>query len=427
MTAEIAILNKSGVALAADSAVTIGSSNGIGNQRVWKTTNKLFSLSPENDIAIMIFGSAEFCGVPWEIIIKLFAQQNETRFETIEECRAQFIEYIGNFRYHSDAEKCLRCQMQMNDLIKSAMGQQGNFQLKLDKRRAIKKTLENIIGVIENFPNNEYDEKSLSLQLFCDEYGDFIDEVINEYAETKITEEIRRLARKASFELFTRQWPSDLHTGIVFAGYGRQEFLPSLQSIAVDGNSIFGVRWWKLRNGTIKETDWQDASAFIVPYAQDDIAHLFIEGVEISYLEFLEKTVKAILNKKTDDIVSKYVKDKDEKIVESAIQKKLDDVAVTGLIDSFNDLRRKKIINPMLSVVRNLPKEEMANMAEALVEITSLRRMMDSDVESVAGPVDVALISKGDGLVWIKHKHYFDASINSEFFNRRKRRRAENG
>ena len=113
--------------------------------------------------------------------------------------------------------------------------------------------------------------------------------------------------------------------------------------------------------------------------------------------------------------------------VERAIQKKENAAAVDSLIKDFNELRRIKIVDPMMSVIRSLPKEELAAMAEALVEITSLRRKMDSDIESVAGPVDVAIISKGDGLVWIKRKHYFDPENNTEFFHRRKLRRDQHG
>jgi hypothetical protein len=36
--------------------------------------------------------------------------------------------------------------------------------------------------------------------------------------------------------------------------------------------------------------------------------------------------------------------------------------------------------------------------------------------ETVGGPVDVALISKGDGFIWIKRKHYFKAELNPQFF-----------
>ena len=59
MTAEVAIMNRTAVALAADSAVT------IGKERVWKHSNKLFSLSSGNDIGVMIYNAGDHCGVPW--------------------------------------------------------------------------------------------------------------------------------------------------------------------------------------------------------------------------------------------------------------------------------------------------------------------------------------------------------------------------
>ena len=38
------------------------------------------------------------------------------------------------------------------------------------------------------------------------------------------------------------------------------------------------------------------------------------------------------------------------------------------------------------------------------------------DAETVAGPIDVAVISKGDGFIWIKRKHYFERELNPQFF-----------
>ena len=58
-------------------------------------------------------------------------------------------------------------------------------------------------------------------------------------------------------------------------------------------------------------------------------------------------------------------------------------------------------------------------MAEALVEITALRRKVGSTLESVGGPTDVAVISKGEGLVWLKRKHYFEPALNGDFARRK--------
>ena len=45
------------------------------------------------------------------------------------------------------------------------------------------------------------------------------------------------------------------------------------------------------------------------------------------------------------------------------------------------------------------------------------RKMAFGSLESVGGPVDVAVISKGDGLVWVKRKHYFPQEKNAHFFD----------
>jgi hypothetical protein len=54
-------------------------------------------------------------------------------------------------------------------------------------------------------------------------------------------------------------------------------------------------------------------------------------------------------------------------------------------------------------------------MAESLVAITALKRRVTLGAETVGGPIDVAVISKGDGFIWIKRKHYFDMSYNESF------------
>jgi hypothetical protein len=38
--------------------------------------------------------------------------------------------------------------------------------------------------------------------------------------------------------------------------------------------------------------------------------------------------------------------------------------------------------------------------------------------ETVGGAVDVAVMTRGDGFVWIKRKHYFDPALNPRYFSR---------
>lgn len=50
------------------------------------------------------------------------------------------------------------------------------------------------------------------------------------------------------------------------------------------------------------------------------------------------------------------------------------------------------------------------------MSLTSFKRRVTQDPETVGGPIDVAVISKGDGFVWINRKHYFNPALNHQFF-----------
>lgn len=68
-------------------------------------------------------------------------------------------------------------------------------------------------------------------------------------------------------------------------------------------------------------------------------------------------------------------------------------------------------------MVERLPKDGLAEMAETLINLTSFKRRITSQSETVGGPTDVAIISKKDGLVWVKYKQYFEPELNLQFWN----------
>lgn len=94
MTAVVAVLNKTGMALAADSAVTV--SNSVSSQsKVFNTANKVFTLSKYHPIAIMIYSSASFLSTPWEVIIKLYRQElRQKSFDTVEDYYHDFTRFL---------------------------------------------------------------------------------------------------------------------------------------------------------------------------------------------------------------------------------------------------------------------------------------------------------------------------------------------
>ena len=93
-------------------------------------------------------------------------------------------------------------------------------------------------------------------------------------------------------------------------------------------------------------------------------------------------------------------------------------------IDKYHDAFSKSLenflqenANTITSAVVNLSIPDLAQMAKNLVEMTSFKRRVSLDVETVGGPIDVAVISKGDGFIWIERKHYFKREFNEHFFD----------
>ena len=145
MTAEIAIMNKTAVALAADSAVTIHG-YGRSKHKIYQSAIKIFSLEYELPIGIMIFNNAEFMDIPWETIIKEFRREVRAR-DSVED----YWEQLRKFLCHN-MSKFIDEERSMKKLIISLMYDFLEFS-KHDKVEIFYKLIENqpkIEGISEN-------------------------------------------------------------------------------------------------------------------------------------------------------------------------------------------------------------------------------------------------------------------------------------
>jgi hypothetical protein len=95
MTAEVALLNKGAVALAADSKVSIGGSRPV---KTYDSQNKIFTLSKVHPVGIMIYNNADFMKYPWETIIKQYRKSKSVRSEpTLEAWGDDFVRFLRKF------------------------------------------------------------------------------------------------------------------------------------------------------------------------------------------------------------------------------------------------------------------------------------------------------------------------------------------
>ena len=419
MTAEIAILNRNGIALAADSAVSIGAS---AQPKIYNTGNKLFSLSKRAPVGAMIYGNVLLTGTPWETVIKSFRQKLGAEvFETVSEYAEALIGYIEETSAlfsasQEQSEFELHCiglyeylQRQIVDRLHSlfeASGETTDADVSAVVAEVLQEELLNI-----------GDEESL--ENLPEGYGD---DLVNRFSETEelakrqvfeqlpLDDEATRSLRSLTIAWMERPLEAaELGTGLVVAGFGESEFVPALIEL-----QVYGVMGGSLRRRTPDEHRISaNNNAAVLPFAQREMVDLFMSGIDPELREVVDSTLLDLTDSLAGLLADAIP------VTESASLEALRSGG-TELFETYHSYLRDYIqhfhIAPILDAVSVLPIDELGAMAETLVNLTSFKRRVTLDAETVGGPIDVAVISKGDGLVWIRRKHYFDPTLNHHFF-----------
>lgn len=423
MTAQIAILNKSAIALASDSAVTVETRD---NRKTYNTVNKLYTLSKYAPVGIMFYGNAEFMGVPWETIVKMYRQAlGAKRFNTIDEYARDFLAHIQNatdvfpaslqrrhFEYRlAVCLTALRTDLDeaVNDLFKS--GSPVNPAVVANQFQRILKAYSKHLGRLDRLPQFDRNYGRALISNHSKEIEKVTAEILEKLQRRRLDDARLKFIAKA---LITRSDFGGPHSGIVIAGFGESEHFPKLRSFLIDG-IVDGVLKYK----PDKTADISHKNgAQISPFAQADMVQEFMEGVHPSFAQFFESRLSEMFRRMPDEIL-KCLGPVDDAIAKSCAGKMQTffEKLLADLNRDQHRFRRQHHISPVVDTVAVLPKDEIATMAEALVNLTQFRQKITLQTETVGGPIDVAVISKGDGFIWIRRKHYFEPKYNPYFFD----------
>ncbi len=423
MTAEIAILNNSGIALAADSAVT------IGDQKVYNSANKLFTLSKYQPVGIMVYDSTDLMGVPWELIVKEFRSElGETSYETLKEYADKFWEFLTsntNLIPQTNRENYVKAQIyNYLDIIFRELESDAKKELKDHGQTSVEKSLSSFKEIIKkhsdillnrNYADDLNDDDAKAL--LDDRHDDFVELATRQLGRLykELDEDSQSKLLKLMSNVFVRDKFILRSSGVVIAGYGTTEMFPKISSHVVEG--IFNGKVRKLFRSGKSNVQKDVFVTTIVPFAQDEMVWTFLTGIDPEVEEFSEKYLREIFRKYPEYI------DKGKLGLDDKKHKELKGDLWRGGSQLFDDFRKalsnfqeKSNTQPILDMVSVLPKDELAAMAESLVNLTVFKRKVSKSVETVGGPIDVAVISKGDGFIWVKRKHYFKPELNPHFF-----------
>jgi hypothetical protein len=416
VTAEIAVMNQSAVALAADSAAT-------RSQTKIFSANKIFAVSKRRPVAVMIFGAAACMGVPWETIIKQFRDElGDTNYPHVHNYGEAMFEFIGanrklfpesqqeQFAFVYAFQKFSRVRRDIVEGVERKIEASGPVS-DADARRIVDEVIAQRSEFWRDRPRRAKLPRNVRRRT-REQYGNQIvaarDKV---FEQLKLNAKLRERLLQITLDSWYKE-PLGGDTGVVFAGFGDDDMFPALVSYQIDGVLLNHPVFWKEREASLD----QQHAAVIVPFAQDDMIRLFVEGVTPVYEEFVESYFEEIISGLSSMVGEELPTGPSAASVRARLENDRD-VLVGSLARKLAEERRNLYVDPMLSIVESLPMDELASLAESLVNLTSLRRRVSLEQETVGGPIDVAVISRGDGLVWIKRKHYFPKDLNHQFFS----------
>ena len=402
MTSEILILTPSAVALAADSAVT------IGNRKTYNGVNKLFMLSNDPPMGIMTYNLSNFSSIPLETIIKEFRAEIKTEgLTTVIEFMDKFTEFLDEL-----VKNELYTYSFEDRVIEFIAPLNSNLMPFIDEV-----TFEKII---KDIPNNwDYDIFGEDEELIIGNLNNFNEKFINvipNYANLKNQDEILELFKK----FFVYKEFLEPFTGIVIAGFNKNRLFPSYVEFNI--NYLFDD---KFTFSKINDMDILGDQVHVRPLAQGDVIDTFLGNMDGNTRLKLINYVENIYSNYTINLIEAFNNnpnlndDEKQKFINEISKIELANDSLNSSFVEFLDQLKQDHADPILESISALPKDELSNLAESLIKITSIKRKVQTDLETVGGPVDVAIITRGDGFIWTKRKHYFDGKLNPQFFKRK--------
>ena len=429
MTAVVGILNKRGIAIAADSAVTIYRD---GNEKIENSANKMLRMSDVSPISIMIVGSATFLSTPWDIIVRRYRQKRgNTPFPTVQACIDDFISYMTTekiFFPEGTQKEILSYKLdsfwtevicQVPDIN---INKKGLVTNKKQILHAFHRSIETIIKCSkESVPLPMYKDYTISqfkyyLASMVDDYFakktvdldspifDFDEDIMfsDEYPDD-ILSEIKELFIQGFFSYMTYGY-NDGNTHLIFSGFGSEEEYPVMIRVMVSHGFDNRISYYINPEDVHAISDANPVA--ICPYAQNDIMEALLTGVDPYFFSNMCHRSERMFNDITDQLSADYMMEDDSEEIDAILNK----VKYSDLVRQFKQYGKRiqeEERRQWLKALHDYNLQDMAHLAENLIAMTNFERHMTFSQEGVGGPIDLAVITKNNGFTWLNRKSWY--------------------
>ena len=373
--------------MAADSAVTT-------YNKAYTGVNKLFRLSKNPPMGIMICGKAKFVDLPLETLIKEYSKKTDFKnLKDILNIKEDFLRYLREVTPIQSPYQMIKYDL---DLFEYFI---GNKQQEYSK---------------EEFENFLYSYSRSKIFYFLNNNSKFNAKI--EKILLNITQDNPNITSNLLKKCFCNFLLGN-STQIIIAGFNEEDMFPSYIAFNILGNLTEDIIW---QDG---ECQLNYNGEAIVPFAQKDVITTFLTGIDehitYGFINYFSKFLNKYLTelKKSIQLIHINNENLPKALKEIENIENLKDKLVTDFRDNIAKMKKENY-DQILQSIESMPNKEIADMCESLIKITSLKRKISSNLESVGEPIDIAIITKGDGFIWENNKNYSTIELNSQFYEK---------
>ena len=297
MTTVVGILNKKGVAIAADSAVTRNRRE--RDSKCTKNGNKMIRLCEAVPISVMLTGNNEFLDVPWEIIIRQYrTRRGKEKHPTVKAAAEDFMRFVADNATFWTESGPVRSNIVriVGNIFRKAVDEMMTDQNERKADGCLRRPAAFVKAFTKNCKELQRNAKEYgccpqfedyTLDEFCKTASAIVDGYLSRYSfednpalekekayPQAVLDALKPIVMETAKVLIGTRNTCPESAILVFTGYGNDQEFPSLVAAAVCEGIDNRVNYNIQKKDVIEISDKRPVA--ICPYAQDDVIGLVL-------------------------------------------------------------------------------------------------------------------------------------------------------